>query len=251
MRRISPSQIGLFSGLCLISLALAIATDWVLVAPLPLGEFRPTVLVLAGVAFLYLFVILAYRTFMRVAPLRPGDVPEGSRQEFIYHVYVLFYLIFFYPVMRSGVLPYPVIRLFYLALGTRLGENTHTMGILHDPPFVEIGRDSVVGQSALLVPHVIEGSRLAHHPIRIGDNVTVGAGAIILPGVTIGDDAIVASGAVVTKGTCIGKGEVWGGVPARRLRGKSEAALASGLLSAPALPPITVGEPRARTLTSR
>jgi len=38
--------------------------------------------------------------------------------------------------------------------------------------------------------------------------------------VTIGDDAIVSSGAVVTKGTRIPAGEVWGGVPARRLRGR-------------------------------
>ena len=35
--------------------------------------------------------------------------------------------------------------------------------------------------------------------VTIGDNVFVGAGAIILPGVTIGNDVIVGAGAVVTK----------------------------------------------------
>ena len=36
-------------------------------------------------------------------------------------------------------------------------------------------------------------------PVRIGRNVWIGAGAIILPGVTIGDDALVGAGSVVTR----------------------------------------------------
>jgi len=41
---------------------------------------------------------------------------------------------------------------------------------------------------------------------------------VIMAGVQIGDHAIVSAGAVVTKDTHIAPGEVWGGVPARRLR---------------------------------
>ena len=80
-----------------------------------------------------------------------------------------------------------------------------------------MGDNTLVGQFALLVPHVIEGSKLAHNPIRVGRDVTIGAGAIVLSGVTIGDDAIVSTGAVVTKGTEIGPKEIWGGVPAKLL----------------------------------
>ncbi|MGE4529022.1 MAG: sugar O-acetyltransferase [Rhodospirillaceae bacterium] len=36
-------------------------------------------------------------------------------------------------------------------------------------------------------------------PIRIGDDVWIGGGAIVLPGVTIGDGAIVGAGSVVTR----------------------------------------------------
>jgi maltose O-acetyltransferase len=36
-------------------------------------------------------------------------------------------------------------------------------------------------------------------PIRIGRNVWIGSGAILLPGVTIGDDAIIGAGSVVTR----------------------------------------------------
>ena len=36
-------------------------------------------------------------------------------------------------------------------------------------------------------------------PIRIGDDVWIGGGAILLPGVTVGEGAVVAAGAVVTR----------------------------------------------------
>ncbi len=36
-------------------------------------------------------------------------------------------------------------------------------------------------------------------PVRIGRNVWIGAGAIILPGVRIGDDALIGAGSVVTR----------------------------------------------------
>jgi maltose O-acetyltransferase len=50
-------------------------------------------------------------------------------------------------------------------------------------------------------------------PIRIGRNVWIGAGALIMPGVTIGDDAIVGAGSVVTRDVPAGATVV--GNPAR------------------------------------
>ncbi len=59
-------------------------------------------------------------------------------------------------------------------------------------------------------------------PIRIGRNVWIGAGAIILPGVAIADDALIGAGSVVT-------GDVPSGVTAfgNPARIRSEAAVAS------------------------
>ncbi|WP_298259280.1 acyltransferase [uncultured Litoreibacter sp.] len=48
--------------------------------------------------------------------------------------------------------------------------------------------------------------------VNIGDNVWIGAGAIILPGVTIGANAVVAAGAVVRND--VGEAEIVAGVPA-------------------------------------
>ena len=36
-------------------------------------------------------------------------------------------------------------------------------------------------------------------PVTIGDNVWIGGGAILMPGVTIGDNVVIGAGSVVTK----------------------------------------------------
>lgn len=53
-------------------------------------------------------------------------------------------------------------------------------------------------------------------PIRIGNDVFIGAGCYILKGVTIGDRSIIAAGTVVTKS--IPADEIWGGNPAKFIR---------------------------------
>jgi maltose O-acetyltransferase len=50
-------------------------------------------------------------------------------------------------------------------------------------------------------------------PVRIGRNVWIGGGAIVLPGVTVGDDAIIGAGSVVTRDVPAGATVV--GNPAR------------------------------------
>ena len=53
-------------------------------------------------------------------------------------------------------------------------------------------------------------------PVRIGEDVWVGAGSIVLKGVTIGRDAIIAVGAVVSKD--VPAYAIVGGVPAQVIR---------------------------------
>jgi maltose O-acetyltransferase len=50
-------------------------------------------------------------------------------------------------------------------------------------------------------------------PVRIGSDVWIGGGAIILPGVTIGDGAVIGAGSVVTRD--VGAGVTVAGNPAR------------------------------------
>lgn len=56
--------------------------------------------------------------------------------------------------------------------------------------------------------------------IKIGNNVYLGTGAFVLPGVTIGDNCIIGAGAIVTKD--IPDNSVAVGVPARRIKSIDE-----------------------------
>lgn len=218
MRQITPSQIFTFLLLLALSLIMGIGSSWLLLGSLPLGDFRGVVLVSAAILFVYICAIAVYRLFLFIMPLKEGDITEGSRNEFAAQVNILFYLILFNSLIRTHFLPVPLLRLVYLALGARLGHNTYSAGVILDPPLTIIGNNCIIGHDAVLFSHAIEGSHMSLSAIRIGNNVTIGATAVVMSAVTIGDGAIISAGAVVTKGTHIGAGEIWVGVPAKLLR---------------------------------
>lgn len=53
-------------------------------------------------------------------------------------------------------------------------------------------------------------------PLTIGDDVWIGANCVIMPGIEIGRGAIIAAGSVVNK--TVGAFEIWGGVPAKKIK---------------------------------
>ncbi|MBQ0825978.1 sugar O-acetyltransferase [Streptomyces tagetis] len=108
-----------------------------------------------------------------------------------------------------------------ITIGARTFVNYHLTAL--DVAAITIGEDCQIGPNVqLLTPtHPLEpGPRRdkleAARPIVIGDNVWIGGGAIVLPGVTIGDDSVVGAGAVVTKD--VPPGVVAVGNPARTVR---------------------------------
>ncbi|MDQ1159148.1 maltose O-acetyltransferase [Sphingomonas sp. SORGH_AS 950] len=92
--------------------------------------------------------------------------------------------------------------------------------IILDVVTVEIGAGTQVGPGVqiLTADHPRDPAQRAQglewgRPIRIGANVWIGGGALILPGVTIGDDAIIGAGSVVTRD--VAQGATVAGNPAR------------------------------------
>lgn len=218
MRKITLPQITLFFLLFGTILVLGVTTAYGLLGALPLGDFRGVAVVGGAVVFIYLYAFAMYRLFLHFMPLVEGYLAEGSREEFAAQVNILFYLMLFNSLIRTHFLPVPLMRLIYQALGSRMGANTYSAGTLLDPPLTEFGANCIIGHDAVLFCHAIEGRRFTLSRIRVGDNVTIGATAVVMCGVTIGDGAIVSAGAVVLKDTQIGPGEVWGGLPAKRLK---------------------------------
>jgi acetyltransferase-like isoleucine patch superfamily enzyme len=93
--------------------------------------------------------------------------------------------------------------------------------IITDPAYVRLGNNVRLSDCTLLGhdgsinmlrnAYGVRVDRVGKIDIR--DNVFVGLGAIVMPGVTIGPDAIVAAGSVVTKD--VAEGDIVGGVPAK------------------------------------
>ncbi|GGP49463.1 sugar O-acetyltransferase [Streptomyces griseoincarnatus] len=91
-----------------------------------------------------------------------------------------------------------------ITVGARTFVNYHLTAL--DVAAITIGEDCQIGPNVqLLTPtHPVEPQPRrdkleAARPITIGDNVWIGGGAIVCPGVTIGDNSVIGAGAVVTK----------------------------------------------------
>ncbi len=80
-----------------------------------------------------------------------------------------------------------------------------------------VGKNSHIGANAVLAGVVEPASA---QPVRIGDNVIVGANAVVLEGIQVGDNAVVGAGAIVTKD--VAAGTVVAGVPAKILKVKDQ-----------------------------
>ncbi len=108
-----------------------------------------------------------------------------------------------------------------LSLGDRVYFNAGCT--ILDTASVQIGSDTMLGPNVHIycAEHAkdptlrAEGLEIAH-PVTIGENVWIGGGAIILPGVSIGDRAIIGAGSVVTKP--VAPGETVIGNPARPIK---------------------------------
>ncbi|GAB3308900.1 sugar O-acetyltransferase [Geodermatophilus aquaeductus] len=108
-----------------------------------------------------------------------------------------------------------------LRIGARSFANFGLVAL--DVAAITIGDDVQIGPNVqLLTPtHPVEPEPRrqkweAAQPITIGDNVWLGGGVIVLPGVTIGADTVVGAGSVVTRD--LPAGVVAVGNPARVVR---------------------------------
>jgi gamma-carbonic anhydrase len=90
----------------------------------------------------------------------------------------------------------------------RIGRRTNVQDgsvvhVMHDTHPTVIGDDVTIGHGAIV------------HGCTVANRVLVGMGAILLNGASIGEDAIVAAGALVTEGTVMPPRSLVMGAPAR------------------------------------
>ena len=155
------------------------------------------------------------------------------RQTLLEMEIVILYMLCLIPV---GILRVGVLRL----AGMKIGSSMINPGVrVYDPENIEIGDDSIIGDSAILDGRALlrigshvdiatevmiynsqhdirdPGFTAIEKPVVIEDYVFIGPRAIILPGVTVGRGAIIAAGAVVTSD--VEPMAIVGGVPAKKI----------------------------------
>lgn len=69
-----------------------------------------------------------------------------------------------------------------------------------------IGNNVSIGHNAIV------------HGCTVHDNVLIGMGAIVMDDCMVESNSIIGAGSVVVQGTHVKSGEVWGGIPARKIK---------------------------------
>ncbi len=108
--------------------------------------------------------------------------------------------------------------------GVVIGENCKIQSHSFICELVTIGKDCFIGHGVMFVNDTFEegkpaGNKKLWKPTNIGNQVSIGSNATILP-VTICDQVVIGAGAVVTKN--ITKPGVYVGNPAKKMIKKSE-----------------------------
>lgn len=103
-----------------------------------------------------------------------------------------------------------------------IGEGTRVSWANLDgmfPQLVRIGKNCVFAPTAMVLTHdasyYVFNRECRVAAVSIGDNVFIGYGVIVMPGINIGNNVVIAAGAIVTKD--IPDNTVVAGVPAKIL----------------------------------
>ncbi len=83
------------------------------------------------------------------------------------------------------------------------GSVIHT---LYGKSVTEIGDNVSVGHNVII------------HGAKVGENVLLGMGSILLDHAAIGKNSIIAAGSVILAGTIVEPGSIYAGVPAKRIK---------------------------------
>ena len=108
---------------------------------------------------------------------------------------------------------------YYSMMGMKIGKGAQLVSPnMNDAYMIEVGSMTVIGGNAAINGHLFERNGIHLAKVKIGSNCVIGSGSFIGPGCIIGDGAVIATRAVLPKFTIIPPGEIWGGIPAKRIR---------------------------------
>lgn len=176
---------------------------------------------LAGAYFLFGFALIIIIGLTRIIfrlRLEEGDYPIFSLGALNWALCNGLYLMISFTFVDFMLLT-PFANLLLRLLGAKLGKNVQINSKnIADASLLEIGDNTVIGGSATVICHAVERGKLKLRKVKIGNNVTVGLNAVILPGCEIGDNAIIGASAVLLKNTKVEPRAIYYGVPAEAIK---------------------------------
>lgn len=182
----------------------------------------------------FLFGVILARVFL-VRSIEPGEF-ELSRRKAVPWIAADSFMHMYrrHPLHRYIDDFAPIRYVFYRMMGAVV-DRTFFFGPgtrILDPWLTEIGKNVMIGSYVTITAHAVEADTVTLAPVKVGDGALIGGEATLLPGVQVGECAVVAAGALVPKGTRIPPGEVWGGVPAKKIHEAEHAELGRDVMSA-------------------
>lgn len=120
----------------------------------------------------------------------------------------------------SSIWPGAMIRgdVHYIRIGARTNvQDGAVVHVTHDGPYTPGGFPTLIGDDVTI------GHGAVIHACTIGDAVLIGMHATILDGATVSRHGFVGAGALVPPGKTVGEAELWLGNPARCVRRLSDA----------------------------
>jgi hypothetical protein len=113
---------------------------------------------------------------------------------------------------------YPLKTLHVRLFGGKVGKNVVMGGLVLDPSLLEVGNNTVIGGFSTILGHAVEQGKIFFGKVTIGKNCGVGVRATILPGSKLEEGSMLGAHSLLPKNIKIPANEIYGGVPARRLR---------------------------------
>lgn len=122
------------------------------------------------------------------------------------------------------IFPFPAYQ-FYKIAGARIDISAFQSSAdsIPDVYLVSIGKNTLLGWNCVILGHFSPDAFTTFlGKVEIGNNVLIGESVTLWPNVKIGDNSIIQNKSVVFPGTIIPSGEIWGGIPAKKIRSITE-----------------------------
>lgn len=154
---------------------------------------------------------------------RPSDGPRASLWYWRHHAGIVRTTLRYLVIMLTRIAPSFRLKNWMFRNLLRAKVHKHaavglevTFDVFY-PHLITIEEDVIVGYNTTILCHEYMADKYRVGPVVIKRRATIGANCTILPGVIIGEGATVSAMSLVNRD--VPPGELWGGVPARRIRG--------------------------------